>query len=64
MQRRVSERIDNLAENPLPPGVKKYQGEANHWRIRIGDYRFIYRIDGQSVVVVIVRIAHRREVYR
>ena len=36
----------------------------NHFRIRVGDYRVIYRIDGKRVVVVIVRIGHRRDVYR
>jgi len=64
VQQRISERIENLSENPLPLGVKKFQGEANHWRIRVGDYRVIYRIDRQRIVVTIVRVAHRREVYR
>jgi mRNA interferase RelE/StbE len=64
IKRRISAKIEELAENPRPSGVKKFQGEANHWRIRVGDHRIIYRIDGQRVVVAIVRIAHRREVYR
>jgi mRNA interferase RelE/StbE len=64
VQQRISEKIDDLAENALPPGVKKFQGEANHWRIRVGDFRVIYRIDRQRVVVAIVRVAHRREAYR
>ena len=64
MQRRISAKVAELAENPFPPGVRKFQGEDNHWRIRVGDYRIIYRGEKQRVVVVIVRIGHRREVYR
>jgi len=64
VQQRIQTKIESLAENPLPSGVKKFQGEADHWRIRIGDYRVIYRIDNQRIVVAIMRVAHRREVYR
>ncbi len=61
IQRRISAKIEALRDDPFPPGVQKFQGEADHWRIRVGDYR---RIEKQRVVVVIVRIGHRREVYR
>jgi mRNA interferase RelE/StbE len=64
VQQRIQAKIESLAEDPLPSGVKKFQGAADHWRIRIGDYRVIYRIDSQQIVVAIVRVAHRREVYR
>lgn len=64
LQKRISEKILSLAENPLPAGVRKLQGMENHFRIRIGEYRVIYRIDGKRVIVVIVRIGHRRDVYR
>lgn len=64
IQRRVSSRIAKLCEDPFPAGVKKLQGEPKHFRIRVGDYRIIYRVDGQRVVIVIVQIGHRREVYR
>ncbi|HTR65125.1 MAG TPA: type II toxin-antitoxin system RelE/ParE family toxin [Terriglobales bacterium] len=64
IQRRISAKIEGLRENPFPPGVRKFQGEKDHWRIRIGDYRIIYRVEKQRVVIVIVRIGHRREVYR
>lgn len=45
VQRRVVARIEALAENPRPAGVTKLQGEANAWRIRVGDYRVLYAID-------------------
>jgi len=64
VQRRLATKIDQLCNNPLPSGVKKLQGEVDHFRIRVGDYRIIYRIDGHRVVIVIVQIGHRRDVYR
>jgi mRNA interferase RelE/StbE len=64
IQRRVSDKANALCENPFPAGVKKLQGQVDHFRIRVGDYRVIYRVDGKRVVIVIVRIGHRREVYR
>ena len=64
VQRRVAMKITELCTDPLPPGVKKLQGEPDHYRIRIGDYRIVYRVNGHRLVIVIVRIGHRREVYR
>ena len=40
------------------------KGEPDHYRIRVGDYRVIYRVDGMRVIVLIVKIGHRRDVYR
>ena len=64
IQKRVSERILGLASDPYPSGARKLQGLENHFRVRVGDYRIIYRIERDRVVVVIVRIGHRRDVYR
>jgi len=64
VQRRITEKVDALCDNPFPSGSKKLKGEVEHFRIRVGDYRVVYRIDGKRVVVVIVRIGHRKEVYR
>jgi len=63
-QRRISARIDELANHPFPPGVKKLQGEPDLYRIRIGDYRVLYRVDGKRMTVLILKIGHRRDVYR
>ena len=63
-QRRIATRIDALANNPFPAGVKKLQGETDLYRIRIGDYRVLYRVDGKRVIIVILKIGHRRDVYR
>ncbi len=64
IQRRIATHIDSLAANPFPAGSKKLQGEAGLHRIRVGDYRILYRVDGKRVTVLIVKIGHRRDVYR
>jgi len=51
-----------LANNPLPPGSKKLQDDL--FRIRVGDYRIVYQIESDQIVIIIVRVRHRREVYR
>ncbi|MCA9970714.1 MAG: type II toxin-antitoxin system RelE/ParE family toxin [Anaerolineales bacterium] len=61
--RRILARIDRLAENPLPPGAEKLSGN-NKYRIRQGNYRILYTIEHQIVTVTIVRVGHRRDVYR
>jgi mRNA interferase RelE/StbE len=64
IQRRIATHIDLLAVAPFPPGSKKLQGEPNLYRIRVGDYRILYRVDGKRVTILIVKIGHRRDVYR
>jgi mRNA interferase RelE/StbE len=44
--------------------VKKLGGKADYFRIRVGEYRVLYRIEGKRVTVVVVKIGHRRDVYR
>jgi mRNA interferase RelE/StbE len=61
---RVLEGIEELGEDPRPNGSKKLAGEQTAWRIRIGDYRVIYDVFDDELVVIVVRAAHRREVYR
>lgn len=63
-QKRIKERIDRLAADPRPPGVKRLKGEPDLFRIRSGNYRIIYSIEDVRLVVLVVRIGHRREVYR
>lgn len=63
MQNRIIDAIRLLAENPRPPGVKKLIGR-DAWRIRIGDYRVIYEIQDEKLVVWVIMIGHRKEVYR
>ncbi len=61
---RVAQKIDALAENPRPPGCKKLKGDDNLWRVRVGDYRIVFSIHDDLLLIVVIRIAHRRDVYR
>ena len=61
---RIIPQIRTLAENPRPSGCRKLTGSKNDWRIRVGDYRVLYEIDEKTRAVRIMRVRHRREVYR
>ena len=61
---RIIQPIKALAEDPKPPGCRKIAGSKNDWRIRIGEYRVIYEIDEHAEAVKVMRIRHRREIYR
>lgn len=62
--RRIRPRIDGLATDPRPPGVEKLAGGGDLYRLRVGDYRIIYQVQDRAVLVLIVRVRHRRDVYR
>ncbi len=59
----IKNRIINLARNPQPFGALKLTNEEGY-RIRIGDYRVLYRIDDKTRVIFIYRVKHRKEAYR
>lgn len=62
--RKVSAAIDGLAENPRPAGCKKLKGEHEYiWRIRVGDYRVLYKIDDEILVVEVGKIGNRKNIY-
>lgn len=61
--KRIIERFDDLSKNPRPIGCEKLSGQERY-RIRQGDYRIIYEIRDDVLVVVVVKVGHRREVYR
>ena len=57
--------IDGLANDPRPPGCKKLGGQPDRYRVRAaGTYRIVYEIRDDRLIVVVIRIGHRREVYR
>ncbi len=60
---RIIEKIRSLSSNPAPSGSKKLSG-GNKYRVRQGDYRILYEIFESTITIVVVRIAHRRDVYR
>jgi len=62
-RRRVAQRIQDLATDPRPPGCEKLSGE-DKYRVRQGDYRIVYAVDDKKSVVTVVKVGHRKEVYR
>jgi mRNA interferase RelE/StbE len=60
----IEQKIDGLAQNPRPEGCKKLQGSINEFRIRSGSYRVIYTVEDVVRIVTIIKVAHRKEVYR
>ena len=61
--KRILQRIRTLADDPRPPGCEKLSGQARY-RVRQGSYRIIYEIEDAHLTVLVVQVAHRREVYR
>lgn len=62
--RRVVLKIDELAHNPRPSGVRKIMGSNIDYRIRMGDYRIIYQINDNERVIEIRGVGHRKEIYK
>lgn len=60
---RILRRIEALAENPRPPGCEKLSGQEK-FRVRQGVYRIVYEVDDERHVVMVVKVGHRRDVYR
>ena len=60
---RIGAAIRQLALDPRPRASAKLRGWANRWRVRVGDYRIIYEIHDDRLVVVVVHARHRRDVY-
>lgn len=60
---RILQRIESLLEDPRPPGCEKLSGQERY-RLRQGSYRIVYEIADDLLIVTVVRVGHRREVYR
>lgn len=60
----ITERILELANNPRPHGSQKLKGSINEYRIRVGNYRVIYTIADEVLIITVIKIAHRKDVYR
>ncbi len=63
-QRRIVRAIVALAREPRPRGSRKLQGYDDVFRIRVGTYRVIYSIEDRRLIIVILKVGHRRSVYR
>lgn len=62
-RQRLGERLDALAELPRPPGAEKLSG-IDAWRVRVGDYRIVYDVHDQVLVVLVLSVGHRRDIYK
>jgi len=60
---RILAKIEALADNPMPPQAEKLTGD-DKYRIRQGNYRILYRIEDDILMVTVVKVGHRRDVYR
>jgi len=60
----IAKRIDSLATTPRPPGCKKLTGPEPLYRIRVGDFRVIYSIEDRRLLVLVIRVGNRRDIYR
>ncbi|MYH42096.1 MAG: type II toxin-antitoxin system RelE/ParE family toxin [Acidimicrobiaceae bacterium] len=63
-QHRVRAAIDLLADEPRPPSCVALTGEQSAYRVRVGDYRILYEVVDERLVIHVVRVGHRRDVYR
>lgn len=63
-RRRVQAAIELLADEPRPPAATRLVGGGGEWRVRTGDYRIVYEVDDGVLLVLVVAVGHRREIYR
>ena len=61
---RVVAAVDELSDNPFPQGVRKLAGSEFSYRVRVGDYRVIYNVFQNRLVIEIVRVRHRKDAYK
>lgn len=63
-KRRIQAVLELLSDDPRPPSAVRLVGGSGQWRVRTGDYRVIYEIADREILVLVLRIGHRREVYQ
>ena len=64
LQEKIRTAVDGLAANPKPAGVRTLVNYAQFWRLKVDTFRVIYSLDEEILSVLVVKVAHRREVYR
>jgi mRNA interferase RelE/StbE len=64
IRRRIARAIDRLAEDSRGPSTVKLGGADDLWRLRVGDYRVIYQVRDDALLVLVIRVRHRRDAYR
>ena len=63
-QKKLAAKIEALREDPFPPGCRKMEGVADTWRIRVGDYRVVYQVHHGMLLILVLTVGHRKDVYR
>ena len=63
-RKRIADKIDSLAEKPPNPSTTKLKGNNPFHKVRVGDYRVIYEIQDDVLIILIVKIGHRKDIYR
>jgi mRNA interferase RelE/StbE len=63
-RRRIQAAVELLAQEPRPAGAKKLVGGDREWRVRTGDYRIVYEIHDQVLLVLVLAVGHRRDIYQ
>ncbi len=61
---KIVDTIEGLVENPFPSGSRKIIGAQHTYRIRVGNYRIVYSVESNNLLILIIRIRHRRDVYK
>ncbi len=64
VRRRIQAALELLATQPRPPAATRLVGGSGEWRVRTGDYRIVYEIEDDQLLVLVLRVGHRRAVYR
>lgn len=64
VQKRLATKIEGLRNDPFPPGCKKMVSVVDVWRIRAGDYRVVYQVHRGVLLVLVLTVGHRKDVYR
>ncbi|MEV4420634.1 type II toxin-antitoxin system RelE/ParE family toxin [Patulibacter sp. NPDC049589] len=64
IRRRIQGALELLADDPRPPAATRLVGGAGEWRVRTGDYRIVYEIHDDELLVLVLQLEHRRDVYQ
>ncbi|MCZ7668161.1 MAG: type II toxin-antitoxin system RelE/ParE family toxin [Chloroflexi bacterium] len=62
--KRIIVTVSKLASEPHPPGSRKLVGSDHIFRVRVGDYRVIYDVQNSELIIEVIRVAHRKDVYK
>ena len=62
--KKIAKKIDSLEQNPVPKDSKKLKGEKDLYRVRVGDYRILYFFQNLHLTVLVIRVGHRKDIYK